>query len=87
MQDVAVIQRARRLRKSTTLPEVVLWRHLRDKQIGGLRFRRQVPIGRYVVDYACLSIRLIVEVDGGVHDLRTFDDANATPGCARRGSE
>jgi len=75
MQDLAVIQRARRLRKSTTLPELVLWRHLRDKQIGGLRFRRQVPIGRYVVDFASLLIRLIVEVDGGVHDLRTFDDA------------
>ena len=75
MQDVAVIQRARRLRESATLPELVLWHHLRDKQIGGLRFRRQVPIGRYVVNFASLSIRLIVEVDGGVHDLRTFDDA------------
>ncbi len=40
-----------------------------------MRFRRQVPIGAYVCDFACLSHRLIVEVDGGIHALRTFDDA------------
>ena len=75
MQDVAVIQRARRLRKTLTGPEAILWLHLRDRQVAGLRFRRQVPISRFVVDFACLSIRLVVEVDGGVHDLRAFDDA------------
>lgn len=44
--------------------------------MSGLRFGRQVPIGAFIVDFACLSIRLIVEVDGGVHDLRTFDHAH-----------
>ena len=58
---------ARRLRKNPPEAERCLWRHLRYKQIDGFRFRRQVPIGRYVVDFACLSARLIVEVDGGQH--------------------
>ena len=49
-----------------TLPEKVLWRVLRKPDLG---FRRQVPIGRYIVDFAHVSARLIVEIDGGRHDL------------------
>jgi len=50
-----------------------LWARLRRKQVVGHRFRRQVPIGRYVVDFACMSANLIVEVDGAHHDV---DDVN-----------
>ena len=75
MQPEPTIRRARRLRKTQTHSETYLWTLIRDRQLDGLRFRRQVPIGNYVVDFACLSARLIVEVDGGVHDLRTYDDA------------
>ena len=60
------VDRARVLRKSMTLPEGVLWQALRTRP-GGLRFRRQHPIGGYVVDFACLSARLLIEVDGDVH--------------------
>lgn len=60
------IERARRLRKSPTRTEAILWEHLRRLEA---RFRRQAPIGPYVVDFACLPKRLVVEVDGGVHDL------------------
>ena len=74
MQDRQTIRRARRLRQDPTGPEALIWSHLRERQQADLRFRRQVPIGAYVVDFACLSIRLIVEVDGGVHALRTHDD-------------
>ncbi|WP_339914931.1 DUF559 domain-containing protein [uncultured Brevundimonas sp.] len=74
MQPEQTIRRARRLRKTTTHAETYLWTLLRDRQLDGLRFRRQVPIGDYVIDFACLSARLIVEADGGVHVLRTFDD-------------
>ncbi len=60
-------ERARNLRKTMSDGERKLWRALRAKQIEGLRFRRQHPIGRYIVDFVCLERRLIVEVDGGHH--------------------
>lgn len=47
--------------------ERALWWLLREKQVNGRRFRRQVPIDRYIVDFACLEARLIIEVDGGQH--------------------
>jgi very-short-patch-repair endonuclease len=47
--------------------ERALWRLLRQRQISGLRFRRQVPIDHYIVDFACLEARLVIEVDGGQH--------------------
>ncbi len=66
---------ARRLRKNPTDAESRLWRHLRQKQLGGYRFRRQVPLGPYVADFVCQSEKLVVEVDGGQHADRTEDDA------------
>jgi very-short-patch-repair endonuclease len=58
---------ARRLRKTMTKAEVVLWSALRGRQLGGLKFRRQHPLGPYVVDFFCVSHRLAIEVDGGWH--------------------
>ena len=58
---------ARKLRREMTDAERVLWRYLRKKQVDGHRFRRQCPIDRFVVDFACLDRALIVEVDGGQH--------------------
>ena len=60
-------QNARDLRKNMTDAERALWRLLRQRQLRGLRFRRQVPIDRYIVDFACLEARLIIEADGGQH--------------------
>ena len=54
--------------------EQALWRSLRDRQVEGYRFRRQVPIGTYIADFACLEKRLIVEVDGGQHAINEADD-------------
>jgi very-short-patch-repair endonuclease len=45
-----------------------LWKLLRDRRLGGLKFRRQVPLGRYVVDFLCLASRLVIEADGPHHD-------------------
>ena len=59
--------RARRLRKNPTEAERLLWQHLRLRQFGGHKFRRQQPLGRYIVDFVCLERRLVVEVDGGQH--------------------
>jgi very-short-patch-repair endonuclease len=61
-------RRARQLRGEMSLPEVVLWQALRKGRLAGLRFRRQHPIGPYVLDFYCPSARLAVEVDGIVHD-------------------
>jgi very-short-patch-repair endonuclease len=60
-------QNARRLRKQMTDAERSLWHLLRRKQIDGHRFRKQVPIGKYIVDFACLDARLVIELDGGQH--------------------
>lgn len=58
---------ARTLRTHSTDAERKLWRHLRLRQLDGCRFRRQHPLGNYVVDFVCLDRRLVVEVDGGQH--------------------
>jgi very-short-patch-repair endonuclease len=59
--------RARQLRKNPTDAERLLWRKLRFWQVEGLKFRRQQPLGPYIVDFVCLEKRLVVEVDGGQH--------------------
>ncbi len=61
---------ARKLRRTMTLPEVLLWRHLRGSP-GGVRFRRQHPIGCYVADFFCPKVRLVVEIDGAIHGVET----------------
>ena len=66
---------ARALRKNSTDAERLLWQHLRLRQIGGYKFRRQQPLGPYIADFACLEKRLIVEVDGGQHSDHAAYDA------------
>jgi very-short-patch-repair endonuclease len=68
------IQRARELRNKPTEVERFLWRHLRLRQIDGYKFRRQRPIGKYIVDFVCLEKFLVIEVDGGQHDAENFYD-------------
>lgn len=58
---------ARKLRKQQTNAERLLWGRLRNRQMAGCKFRRQFPIGVYVVDFVCLERRLIIELDGGQH--------------------
>ncbi|MDA0733212.1 MAG: endonuclease domain-containing protein [Chloroflexi bacterium] len=59
--------RAKQLRQSSTDSERMLWRHLRAYQMNGHKFRRQQPIGPYVVDFVCFEKKLIIELDGGHH--------------------
>ncbi len=59
--------RSRDLRKDSTDAERLLWTHLRRKQMDGLHFRRQTPIGPYFADFLCHEVKLIVELDGGHH--------------------
>jgi len=58
---------ARQLRISLTDAEQRLWRQIRNRQLLGCKFRRQAPIGKYIVDFVCFEKRLIVELDGGQH--------------------
>ena len=65
------IQTARRLRRDMTDVEKAMWRLLRSRQLDGFKFRRQQPIGPYIVDFVCFSHRLVVEIDGGQHGTET----------------
>jgi lysyl-tRNA synthetase class 2 len=66
---------AKRLRRGQTNAERVLWFRLRERRLAGWKFRRQMPIDRYVVDFCCPDARLIVELDGGQHDEQRDADA------------
>ena len=59
---------ARDLRQHATPAETILWQAIRNRQLDGRKFRRQVPIGAYVVDFHCASERLVIEVDGPIHE-------------------
>ena len=69
---------ARDLRKRSTDAERLLWRHLKAKQLNGLKFRRQEQIGRFVVDFVCFEKALIIEADGGQHALESEKDEERT---------
>ncbi|MFD3299659.1 endonuclease domain-containing protein [Aquipseudomonas alcaligenes] len=60
---------ARHLRREATDAETLLWRHLRDRQLAGHKFRRQHPLSPYVLDFYCEKLRLGIELDGGQHYL------------------
>jgi very-short-patch-repair endonuclease len=61
-------QKARSLRVHATKAENLLWYELRDLRSAGIKFRRQCPVGPYIVDFACLRAKFIVEVDGDTHE-------------------
>lgn len=69
---------ARRLRRGMTDAERLLWRELRHKQVKGLKFRRQHPVGSYICDFVCIEADLVIEVDGGQHAERRDSDEART---------
>ena len=72
------VANARRLRRAMTGAERRLWARLRNAQLLGHKFRRQMPVGRFIADFACEQAKLIVEVDGGQHGARVASDAART---------
>ena len=70
--------RARQLRHEQTPTEAKLWDSLRDRQLDGCKFRRQHPIGRFIVDFCCPERQLVVEIDGPVHQEQTDHDEART---------
>ena len=81
----SLVQTARELRNRATDAERHLWRHLRNRHLGEYRFRRQQPIGGYIVDFVCIHARLIVEIDGGQHADDLAFDLERTRDLARCG--
>ena len=72
-----LLERARQLRQQMTPTEVLLWDVLRDNQVGDCRFRRQHPVGTFVLDFYCPAARLAVEVDGSIHDREGAKETDA----------
>ena len=72
------IERAKELRKSLTEAELRLWGRLKQRQLHGMKFRRQQPIGPFIVDFVCFERRVVVEVDGGQHAERSEYDSERT---------
>ncbi len=62
---------AKQLRRNMTNAELLLWRYLRGHRLGGAKFKRQQPLGKYIVDFVCFEAKLVIELDGGQH----FDSA------------
>ena len=69
---------ARALRRAPTEAERALWKHIRLRQLEGHKFRRQQPIGSFIVDFVCFERRLVVELDGGQHATQVALDAGRT---------
>lgn len=69
-----MMEAARQFRKEPTPSEKILWQALRDKKLDGIKFRRQQPIGPFVVDFYNSQYRLIIEVDGPIHDYQVEAD-------------
>ena len=69
-----VAERAQELRRQLTPHEIQLWQALRAKRFANFKFRRQVPIGRFIADFVCFQVRLVVELDGGQHSDQAAHD-------------
>jgi len=78
-------QFARKLRGHATKPEDILWSLLRNRQLNGLKFRRQVPLLSYTVDFICIDRKLIVEIDGRQHRWEADYDAARTAEIEQHG--
>ena len=71
---------SRRLRNNSTLGEILLWKQLRAGKIKGYTFNRQKPLGKYIVDFYCKPLKLVIEVDGGYH----FEEEQKIPDKERQ---
>jgi very-short-patch-repair endonuclease len=77
--------KARLLRKNQTDAEQLLWKQLRNRQLYNCKFRRQFPIAPYIADFACLELKLIIELDGGQHANQAHYDDQRTLFLEQRG--
>jgi len=66
----AIFKLAKELRENETEAEKLLWTRINKNQISGLKFRRQHPINRFIADFYCVKINLVIEIDGSIHELQ-----------------
>jgi very-short-patch-repair endonuclease len=85
MKASSIHENARQLRREQTDAEGRLWAELRQRRLGGYRFRRQFPIGNFIVDFCCREQHLVVEVDGSQHMERAAADRNRSELIEARG--
>ena len=74
-ENKSLRERARQMRKNSTLSEVIFWNAVKNKKINGLDFDRQKVIGNYIVDFYCSKLNLVIEIDGSSHDNKQDYDA------------
>jgi very-short-patch-repair endonuclease len=85
-RSAQMIEHARRMRQSPTRSEDRLWAWLRGRRFEGAKFRRQVPIGRYIADFYCAELKLVIEVDGTHHQMPgmlEYDEARSVELASR----
>jgi len=85
MKSQRLIQFARLLRKNSTIVEIKLWYHLRSRNFLNLKFRRQEPVGDFIVDFICYEKKLIIELDGGQHNEYEAKDIKRTKALEKEG--
>ena len=85
MRGMDKVSRARELRRDGSRAEKICWHLLRDRRINGVKFRRQRPIGPYFADFACLSRKLVIEIDGDHHAFQVEADTRRTATMEREG--
>jgi very-short-patch-repair endonuclease len=69
-----IFKLAKELRKNETEAEKILWTKLNKNQILGLQFRRQHPISRFIADFYCVKVKLIIEIDGSIHEITEYQE-------------
>jgi very-short-patch-repair endonuclease len=74
----SLYEQARELRKKSTEAEKLLWEQLRGRRLEGKKFRRQHPLGPFILDFYCIEERLAIEVDGPIHDAQQEQDLERT---------
>ncbi len=82
---MSLLQSAKTLRTNQTDAEIVLWYYLRAHRFMGLKFKRQIPVGNYKVDFVCYEQKLVIEIDGGQHAEKIEYDINRTKFLAGEG--
>ena len=85
LRQQLTLRRAKSLRRHDTAAEAHLWNALRARRLDGLKWKRQVPFGPYILDFLCRDARLVVEVDGGQHAEQVAYDARRTAWLERAG--
>ncbi|MBI4407562.1 MAG: endonuclease domain-containing protein [Candidatus Kerfeldbacteria bacterium] len=84
-QQRQLMEIAKIFRKTPTPAEKKLWSYLRSRRLAGLKFRRQHPVFRYIADFYCFELNLIIEVDGGIHDYQIPHDQSRDEYLRERG--